>query len=95
VRSRRIDLPEADLMFIDECHHARAATYQRLLQKYPHAILIGLTATPCRGDGRGLGNVFDVLIECPSVAELTRDGFLVPARIYAPSRPDRKASEQR
>ena len=90
VRSRKIDLPEADWLFIDECHHARAVTYERLIAAYPNAILIGLTATPCRGDGRGLGNVFDVLVACPSVAELTRGGFLVPARIYAPSRPDLK-----
>jgi DNA repair protein RadD len=41
-------------------------------------------------DGRGLGNLFDTLIECPSVAELTREKFLVPTRIYAPTRPDLK-----
>jgi DNA repair protein RadD len=90
VRTRKIDLPEADWLFVDEAHHARARTYERLIAAYPKAVLIGLTATPCRGDGRGLGNVFDVLVECPSVAELTREKFLVPARIYAPSRPNLK-----
>jgi DNA repair protein RadD len=90
VRSRKIDLPEADWLFVDEAHHARAKTYEHLIARYPQVTLIGLTATPCRGDGRGLGNIFEALVECPSVAELTRDGFLVPAKIYAPSRPDLK-----
>ena len=51
-------LPPADLLIIDEAHHARAATYQKVINAYPHPVLIGLTATPCRGDGRGLGNIF-------------------------------------
>jgi hypothetical protein len=88
VRTRTIDLPPADLLFVDECHHARARTYERLIAAYPNAILIGITATPCRGDGRGWGNIFEVLVEAPSVAELTRLGYLVPAKIYAPVRLD-------
>jgi superfamily II DNA or RNA helicase len=88
VRTRMIELPPADLLFVDECHHARARTYEQLIAAYPNAILIGMTATPCRNDGRGLGNIFDVLIEAPSVAELTRLGYLVPAKIFAPVRPD-------
>jgi DNA repair protein RadD len=90
VRTRKIELPPADRLYIDEVHHARAATYEKLISLYPKAVLIGLTATPCRADGRGLGNIFDVLVECPSVAELTRLKYLVPAKIYAPSRPDLK-----
>jgi superfamily II DNA or RNA helicase len=49
VRSRAIDLPPADWLFVDEAHHTRARTYERLIAAYPEAILIGLTATPCRG----------------------------------------------
>jgi superfamily II DNA or RNA helicase len=88
MRTRLIDLPPSDLLFIDECHHARARTYERLIAAYPNSILIGMTATPCRSDGRGLGNVFEVLVEAPSVAKLTSLGFLVPAKIFAPVRPD-------
>jgi len=88
MRTRSIDLPPADLFFIDECHHARARTYEQLTAAYANAILIGMTATPCRGDGRGLGNIFEVLVEAPSVAELTSLGVLVPAKIFAPVRPD-------
>jgi superfamily II DNA or RNA helicase len=88
VRSRRFELPPADLVVVDEAHHAPAKTYRKLLDLYPHAVVIGLTATPCRGDGRGLGDLFEELIECPSVGELTKLGYLVPAQFYAPSRPN-------
>jgi superfamily II DNA or RNA helicase len=87
-RSRKIELPPASLVIIDEAHHVRARTYMWLVQAYPDAVILGLTATPCRADGRGLGNVFQTLIEGPSVAELTRGGHLVPAKTYAPVRPD-------
>ena len=82
------ELPPADLLIIDEAHHARARTYRKLIEKYPHATVIGMTATPCRGDGRGLGNIFDSMIECPSVQELIDLKFLVPTRVFAPSTPD-------
>src|SRR5215471_17915045 len=88
IRSRSIELPPADLVIVDEAHHSPAETYKRLLAQYPLAIIVGLTATPCRGDGRGLGNIFQVLIECPSVAELIDGGYLVGTRVYAPTRPD-------
>lgn len=88
VRTASIELPEADLIVVDETHHVRARTYRRILAEYPNAIVIGLTATPCRGDGRGLGTAFNTLIEGADIAELTAAGYLVPARVYAPSRPD-------
>jgi DNA repair protein RadD len=57
VRTSTCEMPAADLIIIDEAHHARARTYTRIVERYPDAVVIGLTATPCRGDGRGLGNV--------------------------------------
>jgi DNA repair protein RadD len=84
-RSRRLELPPADMVVVDEAHHAPAQTYRKVIESYPDAVLIGLTATPCRGDGRGLGDIFGVIIECPQVAELTAAGHLVPAVIYAPA----------
>jgi superfamily II DNA or RNA helicase len=90
VRTARIDLPAADLVIVDECHHCRAMTYRKIIDAYPQAIVIGLTATPCRGDGRGLGNVFETIIECPSVAELIEQKYLVGTVVYAPTRPDLK-----
>jgi DNA repair protein RadD len=88
IRSRSIELPAADLIVLDECHHAPAATYRRLLEKYPNVPIIGLTATPTRADGRGLGGIFDVLLESPQVAELITGKYLVGTRVYAPTRPD-------
>jgi len=86
--SDALRLPPAELLIIDETHHARADTYQKVINAYPHAVLIGLTATPCRGDGRGLGNIFEVMIECPQVAALISQGYLVRSRVYAPVNPN-------
>jgi DNA repair protein RadD len=88
VRTAKIEVPPADLLIIDEAHHARARSYEQVIRNYPGSVILGMTATPCRSDGRGLGNMFERLVECPSTAELTRDGYLVPVTIFAPSRPD-------
>ena len=88
VRSKAMALPPADLLIFDEAHRARGRTREQLIALYPHATLLGMTATPCRGDGRGLGNIFDTMIECPQVADLIMGGFLVRSRIYAPVDPD-------
>ncbi len=63
VRTRKIDPPPADLVVVDEAHHVRARSWRQILDLYPEAVVLGLTATPCRGDGRGLGNVFVVMVE--------------------------------
>ena len=88
IRSDTMALPEAATVWIDEAHHIRARTYTEIVEQYPDAIIIGLTATPCRGDGRGLGNVFEVMIQCPQVHELIELGFLVKPRIFAPPSPN-------
>jgi DNA repair protein RadD len=88
IRTHTIERPAADVVLVDEAHHCRARTYRQILEEYPSAIVIGLTATPCRSDGRGLGNIFETLIEAPDVAALSAAGYLVQARIYAPSQPD-------
>jgi DNA repair protein RadD len=88
VRTDRMELPSADLLIVDECHHSTAATWRKIIEAYPGAVLIGLTATPCRGDGRGLGGIFDALVECPQVAELIEQGYLVGTRVFAPVAPD-------
>jgi superfamily II DNA or RNA helicase len=88
IRSKAMPLPPADLLVIDECHHAPARTYQEIIDAYPDAILLGLTATPCRGDGRGLGGIFEVMIECPQVAALIQQEHLVRTRVYAPIDPN-------
>jgi DNA repair protein RadD len=72
------------LLIVDEAHHAVAGQWAKVLAAMNRAHVLGVTATPARLDGRGLGDQFDVLIEGPSAAWLTEQGFLVPARIYAP-----------
>jgi DNA repair protein RadD len=88
MRSNSMSLPLADLLIVDECHHATATTWRKIIAAYPDAVLIGLTATPCRGDGRGLGGIFTAMIECPQVAELIEQGYLVKSRVYAPVTPN-------
>lgn len=70
-----------DLIIIDECHRAQADSYRNLLARWPKAIVVGLTATPLRTDGRGL-KMFQAMVIGPSTAELTEQGFLVPGRLF-------------
>jgi DNA repair protein RadD len=89
------DLPPADLVFVDEAHHARARTYRQIVESYPNARIVGLTATPCRKDGRGLGGTFTAIIECPQVQALVDLGHLVPTHVFAPSTPDLEGVQTR
>jgi superfamily II DNA or RNA helicase len=87
-RGSRMEKPPADLVVVDEAHHVRARTWIGILDSYQDATIIGMTATPCRGDGRGLGDVFEELVECPQIEDLIGLGHLVRTKVYAPSTPD-------
>jgi len=93
VRARTMELPPAEILIIDEGHHCRAVTYQTLVDAYPDAILLGATATPVRGDGRGLGNVFERMLQCPQIGELIALGYLVKLKIFAPPAPNLRGVE--
>jgi superfamily II DNA or RNA helicase len=95
IRSASMPMPPADLLIIDEAHHACAPTYRAVLEQYPDAIVLGLTATPCRGDGRGLGGIFGTMIQCPQIPELIDNGYLVKTRVYAPVDPDLRGVQTR
>jgi len=95
MRSDAMPMPPADLIIVDECHHAPAHTYSKIIEHYPDAKLLGLTATPCRGDGRGLGGHFTAIVEAPQIADLIIEGHLVRSRVYAPVRPDLKGVHTR
>lgn len=82
---RRLDQYEFDLLVVDEAHHALAKTYLQVINASPRARVLGVTATPSRLDGKGLGDLFDELLTGPSVQELTDAGYLAPAVVYAPS----------
>jgi DNA repair protein RadD len=88
MRTNKIPLPPADLIIIDEAHHVAAPTWRLIIEAYPNARRIGLTATPCRSDGRGLGNYFTKIIEGPQIPELIKEKYLVPTTYYAPVDPD-------
>lgn len=79
-------LPPADLVILDEAHHVKCQSSARILARYPDALLLGLTATPMRGDRTPLSPPFDALVIGPSVAELTAIGNLVPALVVVPPR---------
>ena len=82
----RRELPPADLVMIDECHRAMAKSYLNLLANYPAAKIIGLTATPERLDGKGLGDLFDDMVVVSTIPNLIAEGFLVEPDCYgAPS----------
>ena len=78
----------ADVVIIDEAHHALSKTYQSILKNYPDKIVIGFTATPTLSTGAGMGEYFDELIDVVPLAELLDGGFLVPGVYYGPSVPD-------
>jgi DNA repair protein RadD len=82
------DLPPAGLVFVDESHHAPAQSYRAIIERFPEARIVGMTATPIRRDGYGLGSIFERMIECPQVPELIELGFLVPTKVFAPAAPD-------
>jgi DNA repair protein RadD len=73
-----------DWIVCDEAHHATAGSWAKIIAAYPDARVLGVTATPERLDGRGLGDVFDVMVRGPEVADLIRRGFLSPVRYYCP-----------
>lgn len=85
---RGIAPPPAGLVILDEAHHATAGTWRAVLDAMPGAKVLGVTATPCRADGKGLGveagGIFDTLVEGPTVQELIDLGFLTPTRVFAP-----------
>lgn len=76
---------QPDLVVIDEAHHAVAGSWSRILDHWPDALRLGVTATPVRRDGRGLGTMFDRLVLGPSVAELIEQQHLSDFKIYAPT----------
>jgi|TARA_Y100000289_G_scaffold3365_1_gene3127 superfamily II DNA or RNA helicase len=75
---------EPDLLVIDEAHHALAGSWDKILLHFKNARVIGVTATPSRLDGRGLGSHFSTLVSGPSVEQLTKLGFLSPHKVFAP-----------
>ncbi|CAM3630967.1 helicase [Thalassospira profundimaris] len=86
-RSANLDLlPALDLLVIDEAHHVAADSYRRIIDKArdrnPDVRVFGVTATPNRGDRRGLRPVFSNVADQISIGELIASGHLVPPRTF-------------
>ena len=81
----RLNNPEQfDLIIIDEAHHAVASSWQKIFEFYKTALKLGVTATPMRMTGAGLGEIFDKLIVGSTIPELVDKGYLAKHEVYAP-----------
>jgi len=81
--------PTPDLLVVDEAHHAvQKTTWGKIMSFWPNAHRLGVTATPIRLSGEGLGEMFDDLVIGPTTQELIDGGYLSPVTVYAPSTAD-------
>ncbi len=79
-RLSRFDPDYFNTIIIDEAHHAVSDSYQRVLQHFDSARVLGVTATPDRGDMRELGNVFDTLAYEYTLPKAIKEGYLCPIK---------------
>lgn len=83
-----IDLPDFDLIVTDEAHRGEGETWQALKARWPRAWQVGLTATPCLGNGGGMGAYYDFLVQPITPSRLREMGRIVPVRAFEPHYPD-------
>lgn len=76
---------QPDWIICDEAHHATAGSWDVILGAYPSARVVGVTATPQRLDGKGLGEVFEEMVLGPRVQDLMDRGFLSRVQYYSPA----------
>jgi superfamily II DNA or RNA helicase len=74
------------MIVLDEARHYVADEWSKLRAAYPDALFLGLDATPERGDGRGLGGMFDILLEATTIKDAVAQGYLVPCDTIRPER---------
>jgi len=72
-----------DFIIVDEAHHVKAESYQKIIKAFPYAKLLGVTATPVRLDGRGFTDTFEKLIVSPNVRSFIQDGYLSEYEYYS------------
>jgi len=80
--------PKADIVFFDEAHLSVSKSFLDLVEHYKESIIIGLTATPVRTDGRGLGEIYQHMTQVVPMRDLIEQGFLVQPRVFAPFVPN-------
>ncbi|WP_249071834.1 DEAD/DEAH box helicase [Argonema antarcticum] len=79
----RRQLPEADLLIIDEAHHSVSRSWTRLLEHYKDSYILGVTATPARIDGQGFKFLYDELVCGPDVRWLIDRNYLCSFKLFA------------
>jgi superfamily II DNA or RNA helicase len=88
------EAPDADVLILDEAHHVCATTWTDIVRSYDHLeLVLGFTATPERGDGAPLGDVFRRLVAPVSIGELMRLGYLLPCDVIAPAAAQKELAE--
>ena len=75
---------EPTLLIFDECHHILSTTWKKIVSHFGKSKLLGVTATPWRMNGEGLGQIFDCMVLAPTAAELMECGRLAKPVYYAP-----------
>jgi DNA repair protein RadD len=87
---RRLDNQTApDLIVQDEAHHLAAGnSWDKIHAAFPKAKILGVTATPVRLDGQGLGRYFQKMVLGPTTQQLIDQKYLAPLRVFAPMQPD-------
>ena len=80
-RLERFSRDEFSLVVVDECHHALTGTYRAVIDHFPNAKLLGVTATPDRGDLRSLSEVFQTIAYEYSIVDAIRDRWLSPVYV--------------
>lgn len=83
----RREVSAPDVLFLDEAH-LWLDVAKKLVARFPNAIVIGLTATPERLDGRGLGEIYEEIIGVTETRDLIETKYLVPARVFGPANPN-------
>lgn len=78
----------ANGLIVHNCHHSTAGQYREILDAYPRAAVVGLTATPFRLDGKGLGDIFGEIIVSAYTDDLVSQGWLHAPKVFAGSVPD-------
>lgn len=79
-RLEQFDPDYFDVIIVDEAHHSISDSYQKVLQHFPDADVLGVTATPDRGDMKNLGSYFDSLAYEYTMPEAIKDGYLCPVK---------------
>lgn len=82
-KNRMNSMPKISLIVTDESHHSKAKTYKEIYDYFSNVPRLGFSATPCRMDGQGFTDIYDEMVEGPSIQWLIDNNCLAPYRWYS------------